>query len=87
MPNQASDITSSSYLQNANFSLKDVLRVFNLVDSNAFTRNYQRFLVPYLIYKTTNTEISAELNYKVITKSLEFLARKINGNFCLFISN
>ena len=78
---------SSTYLQNANFSLKDVLRVFNLVDPSSFTRNYQRYLVPYLIFKTTQSDQNAELNYKVITKSLEFLARKINGDVSTLIED
>jgi hypothetical protein len=78
---------SSSYLQNANFSLKDVLRVFNLVDPSSFTRNYQRYLVPYLIFKTTQSEPNAELNYKVITRSLEFLARKVNGDVATLIED
>ena len=51
-----------------------MLRVFNVNDSCNFIRNYQRYLVPYLAYKAT----SAECNQKLITKSLEFLARKLN---------
>ena len=80
-------ITSSSYLQNANYSLKDVLRVFNVVDSCGFIKNYQRYLVPYLTWRTTkkentnsNANSSSEFNYKIITKSLEFLSRKTNSN-------
>ena len=73
--------SSTSYLQNANYSLKDVLRVFNVIDSCGFIRNYQRYLVPYLAYKAT----IKDLNQKIITKSLEFLARKINSNISRLI--
>lgn len=74
----------SSYLQNANYSLKDVLRVFNVIDSCQFIRNYQRYLVPYLAYKTT---ITGQDNHKIITKSLEFLARKMNSNIAKLIED
>lgn len=71
----SSTTTSSSYLQKANNSLKDVLRVFNVNDSNAFIKNYQRYIVPYLMYKSTLEE-----NQTIITKSLDFLARKSEMN-------
>ncbi len=63
---------SSTYLQDANFSLKDTLKVFNVNDSWFFIRNYQKYLLGYLIGKATNE------NYDTIKKSIEFLARKIN---------
>jgi hypothetical protein len=51
---QQSSVPSSvnvSTMHNANQSLKDVLRVFNVTDSCEFVASYQRFLVPYLASK------------------------------------
>jgi hypothetical protein len=74
---------SSSYLQNANHSLKRILKVFNCSDSCSFIRSYQRFLVPYLTHRATN-----ETNKnKIITKSIEFLSRKLNSNVTKLIEN
>jgi hypothetical protein len=70
-------------LQNANYSLKDVLRVFNVVDSCGFIKSYQRYLVPYLTWRATkkaNNQMNTEFIYKIITKSLEFLSRKAYQN-------
>lgn len=52
----SSNTERSSYLQSANNSLKDVLRVFNVNDSLAFVKSYQRYLVAYLTYKVTLNE-------------------------------
>lgn len=57
----------------ANYSLKDLLRIFNVNDSFAFIRNYQKYLIPHIILKAC---ISSS-NYKAISKSIEFLAKKI----------
>ena len=99
---QAATSGFSSYLQVANYSLKDVLRVFNVVDSCGFVRNYQRHLVPYLASRAncqeqqqqqqqTNSvggvEASTTTNYKMISKSLEFLARKANSNMTKLIED
>jgi hypothetical protein len=73
----SSSQSSSSYLQSANHALKSILKVFNYVDSNGFVRTYQRYLVPYITNRTIDTRLS-KLNYKIITKSLEFLSRKVN---------
>lgn len=70
-------------MQNANYSLKDVLRVFNVVDSCSFIKSYQRYLVPYLTWRATkkaNNQMNTEFIYKIITKSLEFLSRKAYQN-------
>lgn len=73
-----------SYLHEANYSLKDVLRVFNVVDSCSFIKNYQRYLVPYLTFKTTITGVE---DHKIITKSLEFLSRKMNSTISKLIED
>lgn len=67
---------SSSYLQEANQSLKNILKVFNCSDSIAFVRNYQRYLVPFLTYKAT----MEGTHLKTITRSLELLSRKMYSN-------
>lgn len=74
----------SSYLQSANQSLKNVLKVFNYADSCGFIRTYQRYLVPFLTHRAVeNTEIC----YKTITKALEFLSRKLNSNVTKLIED
>ena len=72
---QQTSTTTSSALQNANYSLKDVLRVFNVIDSCEFIKNYQRFLVPYLVSKASSPSDESS-NYKIIIKSLDFVSRK-----------
>jgi hypothetical protein len=68
----ADQTSTCTYLQDANFSLKDTLKVFNVNDSWLFIRTYQKYLLAYLIGKATDD------NYDTIIKSIEFLARKIN---------
>jgi serine/threonine-protein kinase ATR len=74
------EITTTSIVLNdddlkyVNYSLKDLLRVFNITDSCYFIRNYQKYLLPNLICKANNDKS----NYKLINKSIEFLARKLN---------
>lgn len=63
-------------MQEANQSLKNILKVFNCSDSIAFVRNYQRYLVPFLTYKAT----IEGTNLKTITRSLELLSRKMYSN-------
>jgi serine/threonine-protein kinase ATR len=78
-----SSSSSSSYLQNANYALKDILKVFNINDSCLFVRNYQRYLVPNLISKATSNDTEP----KIIAKSLEFISRKINLNITRLIED
>lgn len=77
-------LSLTAYLQNANQSLKDVLKVFNYTDSCGFVRNYQRYLVPFLTHRATTQTSDPE---KAITKSLEFLSRKINSNLTKLIED
>jgi hypothetical protein len=67
---------NSSYLQNANHILKKILKVFNYNDSCGFIRYYQRYLIPYLTHRATKHD---NANNKTITKSIEFLSRKLNS--------
>jgi hypothetical protein len=75
---------NSSYLQSANHTLKKILKVFNYSDSCGFIRSYQRYLVPYLIHRATKLDGK---NHKIITKSIEFLSRKLNCNIAKLIED
>lgn len=83
-PNNSVCLSMPTYLQNANQALKNVLKVFNFSDSGAFVRNYQRYLVPFLIDRVTSE--NADPN-KTIAKSLEFLSRKINSTMTKLIED
>ena len=76
-------ISTSHYLQSANHSLKNILKVFNYIDSCGFIRTYQRYLVPYLTHRAT----CENTNYKIITKSIEFLSRKLNTNITKLVED
>lgn len=76
-------ISTSSYLQSANQLLRGILKVFNYTDSTGFIRTYQRYLVPFLIHRATQVssdELVNKSNKRIISKSIEFLARKLNSN-------
>ncbi|CAF0950646.1 unnamed protein product [Brachionus calyciflorus] len=75
---------NSSYLQNANQSLKNVLKVFNYTDSCSFVRSYQRYIIPFLTHRATE---NSDYAHKTITKALEFLSRKLNSNVTKLIED
>lgn len=74
---------AQSYITNANIAFKNTLKVFNNIDSNTFVRNYQRYLVPFIMNRATIENV----NYKTITKSLDFLARKIKTNIVKLVED
>ena len=73
-PNLSTTAKNNAFLKYVNCSLRDILKIFNLTDSYWFIRIYQKYLVPNLILKNSIDKS----NYKIISKSIEFLARKLN---------